>query len=45
MILWQSTLTDDLVEGMNPAALEDLIQELDDAVAVIVESYILEYPA
>ena len=45
MILWQSTLTDDLVEGMNPAALEDLIQELDDAVAVIVESYKMEYPA
>lgn len=45
MIIWQSILTDDLVEGMNPAALEDLIQELDDAVAVIVESYLMEYPA
>lgn len=45
MIVWQSTVTDDLVEDINPAAIEELIQELDDAVAVIVESYKMEYPA
>jgi hypothetical protein len=45
MIIWQSTLTDDLATHINPAAWDEMAEELNDAVAMIVESYALEYPA
>ena len=45
MIIWQSTLTDDLATHINPAAWVWMAEELNDAVAMIVESYALEYPA
>jgi len=44
-IIWQSILTTDETDSINPAAIDEMIDELNDAVAQIVESYQLEYPA
>lgn len=45
MIVWQSILTEELASSINPAAWDEMVEELNDAVAMIVESYALEFPA
>lgn len=45
MIIWQSTLTDEHVAHINTAAIDEMVDELNDAVAIIVDSYGLEFPA
>jgi hypothetical protein len=45
MIIWQSIITDEHVTHISPAAWDEMVEELNDAVAMIVESYGLEFPA
>ena len=39
-IIWQSTVTADLVAGLSADAVSAIVRELDDAVAEIVEAYL-----
>lgn len=38
-IVWQSTITEEMVEHLNPQELSLLINELDDVVAQVAENY------
>jgi len=38
-IIWQSTITEDMVEGFNENELELLIADLDDAVMATIQDY------
>jgi hypothetical protein len=42
MILWQSTITEDMVAHLDPQEISMLVETLDDAVAEIGENYGLE---
>lgn len=37
--VWQSTVTEDMLEHLNPQEIGMLIEELNDAVANICENY------
>jgi hypothetical protein len=39
MILWQSTITVDMVSHLNEQEISLLVEELNDVVAVIAENY------
>jgi len=41
-ILWQSIIREDMVAHLDPQEISLLINELDDAVAAIAESYEVE---
>jgi hypothetical protein len=42
MIVWQSTITEDMVKHLNDHEISLLINELDDTVAAIAENYEIE---
>jgi hypothetical protein len=42
MIVWQSTITEDMVSHLNGQEISMLINELDDTVAAIAENYEVE---
>lgn len=42
MIVWQSTITEDMVAHLDPQEISMLINELDDTVAAIAENYEVE---
>ena len=39
MILWQSTITEDMVSHLNEQEISLLVEELIDVVAVVAENY------
>ena len=42
MIVWQSTITEEMVAHLDPQEISMLINELDDTVAAIAENYEVE---
>ena len=41
-IVWQSTITDELVKHLDQETIDELIEELNDAVVRVAQDYDLE---